>query len=288
MLAEEDNENGGDLDISWLEEHEKLNQIDHNYFREPLDSIDIYSVYVNTDMAIEHIEIERLDVGPPDVGPPDVGVAHDEVVLSQEKLLYLIQKKKIRTNPVNGVTIKYSLKDILLYVIELDPVHIQHFAQSEIAECAQLSKPFLKPCKMLDHIILPPSVFIFHSLNGLYLIMQERERDQPKPMIVTSILKKTRKIIDDGTGDDAAGGGGVGGGGGGCKNHTKKVTIRELGDEAVIVTKIIPKKMKTRKRKPVSPAAEGGTIEAAGAAGAGDAASLVEADSTSTYAAPSK
>jgi hypothetical protein len=201
----------------------------------------MYFIYVNSDSAIDHVLIE-----------PFVFLNDDrETVITQEQILHIIQHKKTRVHPVHQTVIKYSLKDILCYTVELEPQHIQHYAQSDISECCVLSRPFLKTCNLFDAITIPSSIFVFHSLNALYFIMQEREREQPPPIVVKSILKKqdkTKKRMGN-----ASGGGGGGGDGSGL-NHTKKVSIVDATTHKQTQHerhKNMKSSRQTRKQKPI-------------------------------------
>ena len=45
-------EENEDLDISWIEEQEKLQTVDKNYFRESMDSITVKIIYININLYI--------------------------------------------------------------------------------------------------------------------------------------------------------------------------------------------------------------------------------------------
>jgi hypothetical protein len=50
-----DSDYESDLDISWIKEQEKLQQINENYFKEPMETIDMFFIYINTNDYIEKI-----------------------------------------------------------------------------------------------------------------------------------------------------------------------------------------------------------------------------------------
>jgi len=89
-----------DLDISWIEEHEKLQSVDKNYFREPMETITVTIVYINTNSYIENITSEKQPLTQ----------NSKTAVLEKERLLQIIQskKKKLRRTPdINSWTLYY-------------------------------------------------------------------------------------------------------------------------------------------------------------------------------------
>jgi hypothetical protein len=152
-----------DLDISWIDKQNKLHTIDKTYCREPMESISIYSIYVNIDKNIEKISSDKLDL-------------YDNVI-PKEKILKVIQSSK----SIHGA--KYKLFDIILYNIDLETQHIQDFVQNDLDK-----NRFFKKFSMVDDIRINPSIFIFHSLNAIYFIFQEIE------VVLNPIIKPILKI----------------------------------------------------------------------------------------------
>jgi hypothetical protein len=158
-----------DLDISWVEEQEKLQTVDKNYFRESMDSISVTIIYININLYIENIISEKH-------------VLSANGLLEKERLLQIIQsKKKITAHS------KYKFMDALLYNVDLEPEHIQKYANTSLME--QESNPFFKRLTIIDDIIFTPSIFIFHGLNGLYLLFKEEPRTDIQNIKTKSILK---------------------------------------------------------------------------------------------------
>jgi hypothetical protein len=88
-----------DLDTSWIAEQERLNSINENYVREPMDSINAYFVYINRNQYIEKIISDKLELVLSSDGKSSC--------LSNETLLQIIQTRKIKT-PFS----KYKLIDV--------------------------------------------------------------------------------------------------------------------------------------------------------------------------------
>ena len=172
-LLENVDDDSQDLDCSWINQDEKLDKINQNYFREPMELIDIFFLYINSNSYIEKIICEKHPLILMDDNKTNV--------LKKEYILQLIQSKKIKTDHS-----LYKLIDILTYNIDLEPNHIQPYSQQN--DSSDISKGFFNVLKIVDDIKIPPSIFIFHGINSIFFIFQEKEFDisQLKPK---SILK---------------------------------------------------------------------------------------------------
>jgi len=168
----DENENE-DLDISWIEEDEKLHTVDKNYFREPMDQLAITIIYININSYIENIICEKVPLT----------INNKMALLEKERLLQIIQSKKKITSHS-----RYKFMESLLYNIELEPEHIQKYAYSE-PQNEDGSHPFLKRMPIVDDISISPSIFIFHNINGLYLLFKEEPRTDIQGTKTKSILK---------------------------------------------------------------------------------------------------
>jgi hypothetical protein len=152
-----------DLDMSWIEEYSRIHSIQQIMNREELDSIAIQTIYMNTNLEITKInkEIVKLDT-------------NTHRCISKEQLLQIIQTKKVIEKT------KYKIFDMLLFTVDLDPKDIQKYVNGE---CSQKSR--LKSIPMVDDLIIPPSLFIFHSLHTFFLLFTEIAEEIP----IKSILK---------------------------------------------------------------------------------------------------
>jgi hypothetical protein len=195
-----DTESSKDLDTSWIQEHEKLSAIQENYQREPMDSIRAYFVYVNRNQYIEKIISDKIPLQ-----------LHDDKsfsYISKETLLQIIQSRKIKTS-----FSKYKLVDVLSYLVELEPEHIQNFSQNGSTE---QSLPYFKVVSILDDIRLNHSIFIFHALNSIYFLFEEVELVNHRHTL-KSILKPILKPNQSESN----------------KSNTKKVRIQEGNVERI-------------------------------------------------------
>jgi len=170
---EEDEDVDKDLDISWINEHERLSSVGEKYLREPMDSIHLYFIYINRNLYIEKIVTEKQLL--------QLSEDKKYSYLPKETLLQIIQTKKIKTQ-----FSKYKLLDIITYLVDLDPEHIQSYSKNEYSE--DDSTPFFKTVPFTNDIKVFPSIFIFHEINSIYFIFQEVELLQTRHTL-KSILK---------------------------------------------------------------------------------------------------
>ena len=189
-----------DLDTSWIEKEQKLHTIDKNYCREPMHEIQIHIVYIDCLGSISNV---RSDLHPCD------STTNNQQYMSKERLLKIIQTAKQSDSK------KYVLFEMMLFVVELEPQHIQEYSYTDNKWC--------KIYTMVNDIPIPPSIFIFHSTNGLFVFLKEIEVVENKPL--RSILRISE--TDGGTS---------------AKKHTKKVRISEHNQ-----VRVFAKHKKTRK-----------------------------------------
>jgi hypothetical protein len=161
-----------DLDISWIDEQEKLHSVDKNYFREPMEQLSVTIIYININSYIENIVCEKQPLTQ----------TKKYAILEKERLIQIIQSKK-KTTPHS----KYKFIDALLYNIELEPENIQNYSNTNPSE--ENTNIFLKRLPIIDDINIPPSIFIFHNVNGLYLLFKEEARTDIQNIRTQSILK---------------------------------------------------------------------------------------------------
>lgn len=168
-----------DLDMSWINEQERIQNIQSNYYREPMETVNTYFIYINQNQYIDKILCEKYDLENNNSGS----------LLNKETLLKIIQTKKIKT-----LNSRYKLIDILQYHVELEPEHIQTFINGEPDPSSQ---KILKNISFFDEIVFSPSIFIFHGINCLYFIFQEVETvNEKNRKSFKSILKSDSKNDD--------------------------------------------------------------------------------------------
>jgi len=168
-LYEESDENG--LDTSWIQEEERIQNIQNLYSREPMSAISLYFIYINQNQYIEKVVSENHEF------------PENSAVLSKETLLRIIHHRKIST-PCS----KYKFIDLLTFHVPLEPEHIQYYAKQD--DSGEISKGFFKVLPIVDEIRIDPSIFIFHSINSIFFIFEEVPKTSHKHTL-KSILKST-------------------------------------------------------------------------------------------------
>jgi len=213
----EKSDDNNDLDVSWIQEQERLQDIQKNYCREPISNIDLFSIYINHNLYIDKIICEKQVLEPHE--------NNVDSILKKECLLKLIQSKKLFTPDS-----KYKLIDILKYNVELEPENIQSYSKTE--NIVEKSAGFFKVHPIIDDIVISPSIFIFHGINAIYLIFQEVKTEKHRHT-VKSILKHSK--IDEISASTSS------------HKSTKKVRINDSPNDIVLHHKPASKQRTTRK-----------------------------------------
>ena len=147
-----------DPDFNWVNQYKLLNNIQKNYCREPMENIAMYTLYLNSHKGIDKIICDNIDLSA-------------NSIISNEDVRNLIKTKQTH----NGI--KYSLLDILLYNIDLEPTHIQSFSKIN-PDLEIKNKRFIQSISIFNEIYIPPSIFIFHSMNSIYFIFYQFENSE--------------------------------------------------------------------------------------------------------------
>lgn len=206
-----------DLDTSWINDTERLFSIQETYQREPMDHINLYFIYINRNLYIEKIINDKY--------PLTLSDDKKYSYLTKEQLLQIVQSKKIKTQ-----FSKYKFLDILSYLVDLDPEHIQSYSKNENLE--QEVSPFFKSLPITNDIKIPSSIFIFHEINAIYFLFQEIELLNHRSTL-KSILKSVIPEISN-------------------KTNTKKVRIQTGSIETSMKNKNKSKSGRSTRKKEVS------------------------------------
>ena len=173
-----------EIDTSWTKNYERLAKIQQNYLRENMSAIDIHFIYINQNQYINNIISKSWELT----------VSNNHSCLDKSVLLEIIQNNRT----LHGI--KYRLADTLLYNIDLEPENIQSFSKIDFSSASSSSgsvfeTQFCKPILALDNdIIIPPSIFIFHDLNSIYMIFQEIAMPAALPKPILKILADGEKF----------------------------------------------------------------------------------------------
>lgn len=155
-----------DLDISWIDEHKKILTIEKGYLRESIKEITFQFFYIDLSDSLAKTISEKY-------------LFRNNDSIPKEDLEKIIDAKKT----LNGTN--YSFTEYATYIVNLEPENIQSYAKTD----TQIN--FMSPAKTdLADIVCSPSIFIFHSLNSVFIFFKEIA-SKPAIKETQSILKKS-------------------------------------------------------------------------------------------------
>jgi hypothetical protein len=157
-----------DLDISWIDTQKRILAIDQNYQREPLESIMFHFFYTYED-TIKKVLTEKY------------------MFRDNNSTVPLSDLSKIIEEKSKMDSTHYDFSEYATFVVDLEPENIQSYVKTN----APIN--FLSEKKnVINDIVCPQSIFIFHSLNAVIIVFKERVI--PPITVPKSILKKNSKI----------------------------------------------------------------------------------------------
>ena len=170
------------LDETWIHELQRIQDIKHNYCKENMKSIYIHSIFINNEKHIDKIVKSEITLSQ---------YNHSENIkyIPKEIISNFIKNNKHVHN--NNNKSQYKLLDIASFFVTLEPEDIQSYSKTTDVSC---TSNFFKFHPSIGDIIVPPSIFIFHSVNSIFLIYQEIIQNTNNHT-VKSILKTTSSKI---------------------------------------------------------------------------------------------
>ena len=141
-----------DLDLSWINEFEKIDNEYKIYYTEELSFIRLHTIYVNNNNDIEKIREEKILLKTPGI-------------LQKEELLSIIKHNSLSNE------VKYSLLSILKFNINLEPINLKTFLRNKNPS---IGAPFLQSIKNLDTIKFEKSITMFHDINEILIIFHQK------------------------------------------------------------------------------------------------------------------
>ena len=170
-----------ELDISWLTEQNKIQSIQKKYQREPIENINVYSIFINKNNYIERINHSKMNARV--LKHVDNENKIPVSGLPREEVMQIIQDGK---NKNFGTLSKYKFSEILTFCVDLEPDNVQLFSQSTPSN----SPSFFNITNQISDIVIPDSIYIFHEINSIYFIFNEDvENPGSHRTTVKSILK---------------------------------------------------------------------------------------------------
>ena len=129
--------------------------------REPLDNIDIYFVYINSNMSIEKIVCENEPIYP---------LENKKYGINKERIFQFIQQKKNIDNK------KYKLLDFFYFHVPLEHEQLQNFIKNVSLECPE----FMKSPSYLNDLVIEDSISIFQNINSLFFFFKSTDLNLSK------------------------------------------------------------------------------------------------------------
>lgn len=164
-----------DLDISWINDFEKLDNEYKIYYTEEISFIKIHFIYINNNNEIEKVKEEKI-------------LLKNNGILLKEELLSLIKNNLLLNQ------LKYSLSSILKFNINIEPIHLKTFLRNKNP---LLGNTFLQPIKHIDSIKFDKTISMFHDINEIIIIFQQKNNiinnRTKKSLINTNTKKRTKR-----------------------------------------------------------------------------------------------
>ena len=140
-----------DLDTSWIDNFERLDNEYKNYYNETQLFVRIHFVYINKNSEICNIREQKHFFVKPNT-------------ITKEELIAIIKTNSISSNKL------YSLLSILKFNINIQPQYLKSFLKPNY-----VINPFLQSITNINDIIFDKSISIFHDINALLIILYEKQ-----------------------------------------------------------------------------------------------------------------
>jgi hypothetical protein len=165
-----------DLDTSWINEFEAIDNEYKSYYSESLDFINMNCIYLNAANEITNVHEEKV-------------IFLNKGTLSREEVVGLIKRNSIFDS------LKYSLLSILVFNINIEPDNLKTFfknnknEKSDKQDKPDIGSQFLISIKNIDTIVFDKSISMFHDINNLYLVFYKKD-----PLVKKSGATKRRSL----------------------------------------------------------------------------------------------
>jgi hypothetical protein len=140
-----------ELDASWIEEFESLDEDYKSFYLEDITYIKIHYIYVNKENDTEMMKEETMLLREPNI-------------ISREELIGILKKNNINAGK------QYKTLSILKYNMDIDPTDIHAYLKGTIDQST-----FLTTVQHIDTIILNRTISMFQDLNNLIILFCEKD-----------------------------------------------------------------------------------------------------------------
>lgn len=159
-----------ELNMSWEDEFIRSTDCEITYSPEPMDKIRIQLIYVNTENQIHHSVIQSHSL----TIISDLSGSE----FSETAIMRIIMSNRNFQNK------RYKCESISHYCLSIEPTKLfdnQHVCIDH--------KPYFKTIDLPRTIHIPPSLFIFHSINSIWFLFRELELIKTPIQPIVSIIK---------------------------------------------------------------------------------------------------
>ena len=148
---EENIEEIADLDISWINEFEKVDKDYASFYLEDLNYIKVTILYINNSNEIEKIKEEKILMAKPNS-------------ISREEIIGILKRNNTKDDKT------FTIMTMLKYNLDLEPTDVRNFLLNNANE-----SEYLSVIKDVDEIYLNRTISMFQDLNNLIIIFYENE-----------------------------------------------------------------------------------------------------------------
>lgn len=185
--TESDTDNNTDADADeilntdWIEQLKDAENVYNDFYKEPVTSIKVFFLYVNTANELEHIY-------------SDVCLLNAEGVISGNNIVSLIKHNQYFHS------VKYKLMSLLKYNIDLEPHEVPYYisdasddADADAAADKNTTRFFTTERYLGGDIRFVDSINMFQDLNALFFIFTEPVK-KPAAVSATATSSQTKKV----------------------------------------------------------------------------------------------
>jgi len=158
------NENKNDdtetIDESWVNQFKEEEEAYDDFYKEKVDNITLFFLYVNKEKELESISKEPYLL------------EEEEGLITKDQLVSLIKKRQEKHFNDNNNTKKYKLISLYRYNPCLDSEDVNSFIERNDDDN---NNNFFFPERYLNDIVFNDTITIFQDLNSLFFIYYEKE-----------------------------------------------------------------------------------------------------------------
>ena len=159
-----------ELDTSWIEEFEKDEEIYKDFYKDKLETVKVFYLYVDSKNCLFHVKKDLITLV--------------DSKISKEMLIAILKEH------MNYNELKYKPISILKWNINMEPEDVSSYLRDN-------SKyNFLDIEDKIDTISFDKSINLFHSINSLYIVFHESSRsfnNQTKKIYINRKKLNNRK-----------------------------------------------------------------------------------------------